>query len=71
MEYTPALARTVARTASGSPYGARPLRKTLRELVEDPLAERLLRREIAPGSAIRCDAQEGKLVVLQAAAALP
>ena len=70
MEYTPALARTVARTASGSPYGARPLRKTLRELVEDPLAERLLRREIAPGSAIRCDAQEGKLVVLQAAAAL-
>ena len=70
MEYTPALARTVARSASGSPYGARPMRKTLRELVEDPLAERLLRREIVPGSAIRCDAREGQLVVLQAAAAL-
>ena len=42
------------------------MRKALRELVEDPLAERLLRREILPGSAIRCDAQGEQLVILRA-----
>ena len=66
MEYTPALAKAVAKAASGSDYGARPMRKALRELVEDPLAERLLRREILPGSAIRCDAQGEQLVILRA-----
>ncbi len=71
MEYTPALAAAVARSASGSSYGARPMRRALRELVEDPLAERLLRREIAPGDSIRCDLRDGALVVSQAAALLP
>ena len=71
MEYTPALAAAVARSASSSPYGARPMRRALRELVEDPLAERLLRREIAPGDSIRCDLRDGALVVSQAAALLP
>ena len=71
MEYTPALAKAVAGPARGSDYGARPMRKALRELVEDPLAERLLRREILPGCAIRCDAQGDRMVVLQAAAPSP
>ena len=71
MEYTPALAKVVAGPARGSDYGARPMRKALRELVEDPLAERLLRREILPGCAIRCDAQGDQMVVLQAAAPSP
>ena len=70
MEYTPALAAEIARRASGSPYGARPMRRALRELVEDPLAERLLRRSIAPGHAICCDFRDGALV-LREAAALP
>ncbi len=71
MEYTPALAKVVAGPARGSDYGARPMRKALRELVEDPLAERLLRREILPGCAIRCDAQGDRMVVLQATAPSP
>ena len=71
MEYTPALAKAVAGPARGSDYGARPMRKALRELVEDPLAERLLRREILPGCAIRCDAQGDQMVVLQATAPSP
>jgi ATP-dependent Clp protease ATP-binding subunit ClpC len=70
MEYTPALAAEIARRASGSPYGARPMRRALRELVEDPLAERLLRRSITPGNAICCDFRDGTLV-LREAAALP
>ena len=40
-------------------------------VVGDPLAERLLRREIAPGDSIRCDLRAGALVVSQAAALLP
>ena len=66
MEYTPALARAVAKAASGSPYGARPMRRALRELVEDPLAQRLLRQELGAGGAIRCDVLDGAMVILQA-----
>ena len=66
MEYTPALAQAVAKAASGSPYGARPMRRALRELVEDPLAQRLLRQELGAGSAIRCDVLDGAMVILQA-----
>ena len=66
MEYTPALVQAVAKSASGSPYGARPMRKALRELVEDPLAQRLLRQELPTGSAIRCDLLDGAMVILQA-----
>ena len=68
MEYTPALVREIAKSASGSPYGARPMRKALRELVEDPLAQRLLKQELFPGSAIRCDLLDGAMVILQAVA---
>ena len=67
MEYTPALAAEIARRAEGSPYGARPMRRAIRELVEDPLAERLLRREILPGDSIRCGLEDGALRVSQAA----
>ena len=66
MEYTPALAQAVAKAASGSPYGARPMRRALRELVEDPLAQRLLRQELGAGGAIRCDVLDGAMVILQA-----
>ena len=66
MEHTPALAQAIAGQASGSSYGARPMRRALREMVEDPLAERLLRQELPPGSAIRCDVLEGAMVILQA-----
>ena len=66
MEHTPALAQAIAGQASGSSYGARPMRRALREMVEDPLAELLLRQELPPGSAIRCDVLEGSMVILQA-----
>src|SRR5262245_49592787 len=43
-------------------YGARPLRRALQRLVENPLALRLLEGEVAEGDTVRVDAQDGELV---------
>ncbi|WP_312523715.1 ATP-dependent Clp protease ATP-binding subunit [Anaerospora sp.] len=43
-------------------YGARPLRRSIQKLVEDPIAELMLRREATTGDTVRVDADEaGKL----------
>lgn len=44
-------------------YGARPLRRAVQRLLDDMLAESLLRGEIKPGDTVMVDAVEGKLVV--------
>ncbi len=43
-------------------YGARPLKRALQRLVENPLAQRLLEGEFAEGETILVDAQNGELV---------
>jgi ATP-dependent Clp protease ATP-binding subunit ClpC len=44
-------------------FGARPLRRAIQRLVEDPLSEKFLRKEIQPGMIIRIAAdQEGKVI---------
>jgi ATP-dependent Clp protease ATP-binding subunit ClpB len=43
-------------------YGARPLKRALQRLVENPLALRLLEGEFAEGDTVRVDAQNGELV---------
>ena len=52
-------------------YGARPLKRALQRLVENPLAQRLLEGEFAEGDTIRVDAQNGELVFERAPAAEP
>ncbi len=47
-------------------YGARPLRRLLRERVEDPLADMLLRGELAPGDAVRA-VRKGENIVIERA----
>lgn len=44
-------------------YGARPLRRVMRQRVEDPLAEMLLREELAPGDRVRAILQDGAVVL--------
>lgn len=44
-------------------YGARPLRRCLRERVEERLAEMLLREELSPGDKVRAALRDGELVV--------
>ncbi len=44
-------------------FGARPLRRTIQNLVEDPLSERLLRGEFLPGDTVVVDCVEDKIVM--------
>ncbi len=47
-------------------YGARPLKRALQRLVENPLALRLLEGDFGEGDTIRVDAQNGELVFTRA-----
>ena len=49
-------------------YGARPLKRALQRLVENPLALRLLEGDFAEGDTVRVDARDGELVFEKAAA---
>jgi ATP-dependent Clp protease ATP-binding subunit ClpB len=56
------------------PYGARPLKRALQRLVENPLALRLLEGDFAEGDTVRVKSENGELVfekalVAEAAAA--
>jgi ATP-dependent Clp protease ATP-binding subunit ClpB len=42
-------------------YGARPLKRAIQRLVENPLALRLLEGEFSDGDTVRVDAQNGEL----------
>jgi ATP-dependent Clp protease ATP-binding subunit ClpB len=52
-------------------YGARPLKRALQRLVENPLAKALLEGGFGEGDRIRVDARDGELVFEKAAAAEP
>jgi ATP-dependent Clp protease ATP-binding subunit ClpB len=50
-------------------YGARPLKRAIQRLVENPLALRLLEGDFADGDAVRVDARDGEIVFEKAGAA--
>ena len=50
-------------------YGARPLKRAIQRLLENPLALRLLEGDFGEGDTIRVDAQNSDLVFIKAAAA--
>jgi ATP-dependent Clp protease ATP-binding subunit ClpB len=52
-------------------YGARPLKRALQRLVENPLAKALLEGGFTEGDAIRVDAREGEFLFEKAVAAEP
>jgi ATP-dependent Clp protease ATP-binding subunit ClpB len=52
-------------------YGARPLKRAIQRMVENPLALRLLEGEFAEGDTVRVDAQDGELVFDKAATTEP
>jgi ATP-dependent Clp protease ATP-binding subunit ClpB len=56
-------AKEVVADAGWDPaYGARPLKRALQRLVENPLALRLLEGEFAEGDTVRVDVRDGELV---------
>jgi ATP-dependent Clp protease ATP-binding subunit ClpB len=52
-------------------YGARPLKRAIQRLIENPLALRLLEGEFSEGDTVRVDVEDGELVFEKAAAAQP
>jgi ATP-dependent Clp protease ATP-binding subunit ClpB len=47
-------------------YGARPLKRTIQRLIQDPLAMSLLEGKFAEGDIIKVDAKDGELIFSKA-----
>jgi ATP-dependent Clp protease ATP-binding subunit ClpA len=56
VELTAAARQLIVREGTDPAFGARPLKRTIQRLVENPLARALLRGQFAPGDVIRVDA---------------
>src|SRR5690242_13323960 len=61
LELTDEAKELVAEAGWDPTYGARPLKRALQRLVENPLALRLLEGEFAEGDTVRVDAHDGAL----------
>jgi ATP-dependent Clp protease ATP-binding subunit ClpB len=68
LELTDEAKELVAEAGWDPTYGARPLKRALQRLVENPLALRLLEGEFAEGDTVRVDGRDGELVFEKAAA---
>ena len=71
LELTDAAKELLAEVGWDPTYGARPLKRAIQRLVENPLALRLLEGEFADGDTIRVDAENGELTFERAEAAEP
>ena len=69
LELTDAAKEVLAEAGWDPAYGARPLKRALQRLIENPLALRLLEGEFGDGDTIRVDVQNGELVFERAEAA--
>jgi ATP-dependent Clp protease ATP-binding subunit ClpA len=56
LELTPAARALIAREGNDPTYGARPLKRTIQRLVENPLAKALIEGRFKPGQAVTLDA---------------
>jgi ATP-dependent Clp protease ATP-binding subunit ClpB len=62
IELTDAAKEQLAEAGWDPTYGARPLKRAIQRLVENPLALRLLEGEFADGDTVRVDVHDGELV---------
>jgi ATP-dependent Clp protease ATP-binding subunit ClpB len=62
LELTDAAREVITEAGWDPTYGARPLKRAIQRLVENPLALRLLEGEFADGDNVRVDARGGELV---------
>ena len=61
----------LAKEGTDTAYGARPLRRAIQRLLEDPLSEEILEGKWTSGSVIDVDAKNGELVFSQGSGAIP
>jgi len=71
LDVTDAAKEVLAEEGWDPAYGARPLKRAIQRLVENPLALRLLEGDFAEGDVVRVEADNGELVFQKAAAAEP
>jgi ATP-dependent Clp protease ATP-binding subunit ClpB len=71
VELTDAAKAAIAEAGWDPAYGARPLKRALQRLVENPLAIRLLEGDRAEGDTVLVDAEDGALTFAKAGAAEP
>jgi ATP-dependent Clp protease ATP-binding subunit ClpB len=64
LELTDAAKQALGDAGWDPAYGARPLKRAVQRLLENPLALRLLEGDFAEGDVVRVDAQEGEIVFL-------
>jgi ATP-dependent Clp protease ATP-binding subunit ClpC len=62
MEVSDAARELLAREGFDPTFGARPLRRAIQRLVEDPLSDELLRGKFSSGDVVWVDAQDDKIV---------
>lgn len=62
LEFLPRAKDLLAKEGYDRSFGARPLRRAVQRLVEDPLAERILMSDFKAGDTIYVDAQNGEMV---------
>lgn len=69
MEFTAQAVQLLANAPKTAQYGARPMKSYLMQTVENPLADKILHKEIVSGDAIRLTAEKDSFVVRDKAAA--
>ncbi len=71
IELTDAARDLVAKEGADPVYGARPLRRAIQTLIEDPLSEELLQGGWSAGDIVKVRAKDGKLVFDKEKGAIP
>jgi ATP-dependent Clp protease ATP-binding subunit ClpB len=71
LELTDAAKQVLADAGWDPTYGARPLKRAIQRLVENPLALRLLEHEVTEGDTVVVDAKDGELAFERATAREP
>ena len=62
LELTDAAREALAEAGWDPAYGARPLKRAIQRMLENPLALRLLEGDVREGDTVRVDAADGELV---------
>ncbi|OGG03742.1 ATP-dependent chaperone ClpB [Candidatus Gottesmanbacteria bacterium RBG_16_52_11] len=65
LQVTPAARRLLTDVGFDPVYGARPLRRAIQDLILDELALQMIEKKIQPGSLVKVDAKDRKMVITQ------
>ena len=65
LKITPAAKKYVAEEGYDPQYGARPLKRAIQKLIEDPVSEAIISKKINPGETIELTYSDGQISVKQ------